>query len=149
MKKSIAMFLMVLLLAGCTNGITTRYAYEYKGESALWTAEFVEKGELVETKQDGKLHFDRSSSQELIVTYKNDLSELSKTNRIIISYETPNTRVNHDTEGPFDSKKFTLESSGSAFNLEPYDHIVVAVSMDGVVQEIELVSISTTKAVTQ
>ncbi len=145
MKKIyiIMIVLLILTAAGCTKKDVTKYNYTYKGENDSWSAVYQTAGTVTFTEKKGKLDKERESNEELLLTYKGELTDLSSVRHMEILYETSTGKekrvTDYETGESIQSKTFSLKSSGkgSAIPIEN-DIIKVTITLDDDVQSFEL-----------
>jgi hypothetical protein len=137
---------VIFCFAGCSEeqlggkNKTVRYQYVYKGGNSAWCAEYRYDGEGRFTEENGHLGFESWSTEELLVLYKNNISELSDVKNLKISYQVDggsgSLEMNSLEDGPMDKiYRFHSSSSGCSFNK---DEPVVTVTLDGRSQSIQL-----------
>ena len=143
--KKLILFMLVLSLAaifliGCSK--TEEIRYEYKGESENWTAIYIVNSIYTIKKVDNKNKYDGKKSTILTLTYKGDISELSKKKHLQYSFksidESGSSEVVFDV--PTKKKVFTHKSqSGDINTLEMADEaIAVRVDLDGAIETFDL-----------
>jgi len=144
--KKIAVVLlaiMLLLLSGSSYKEFTRYNYFYKGESALWTAEYAVTGTGTWTEENNRLHYGNDIKEVLTVTYKNDVSELSGANNLKIEYDVGagggSLNEYYDSNNHLTKRTFKMQGGGKNISVPLKDSIVhVKVTLDNNVQSLEL-----------
>jgi len=148
-KKAVIVLtcLMLVLLIGCAYKEVENYNYLYKGENSSWTAEYSVNGTGTWTKIEGRLHYDNDVKKVFTLTYKGDLSELSKVKHLEIAYETTagsgKLTEDYDSEHPIDQKTFTFQSGGKGSAVGRKDQIIkVTITLDNNIQTIELKNVN-------
>lgn len=144
MKKiiSILMLVVVSLISGCLNREINEYHYTYYGENDSWSAEYKLDATVTFFKKDGVLNVETYKERLLTVTYKDDVSNLSKVKNLIISYNS--STGGGSLEEEFNSKPpteniYTLKSSSTSSAIENADETIqLTINIDGDVQNIEL-----------
>lgn len=131
--SGLALILLFILsfLSGCAD--ITVYNYDYKGESANWTAEYKGFSQTEFYKENGTLHTKWKSDGNLIYTYKGALSELSSVREIDYEFVTGSGRRTFGG-APFD-KKFTVKTSMSG---APEESLNLKIIVDGKAETIIL-----------
>jgi len=144
MKKivSILILVMIVVISGRSNREVSEHHYIYRGEKNLWNAEYKVDATVTFFKIDGVLNVETYKERILTVTYKGDISDLSKVKHLIISYNSSAGGGSLDEE--FDSKPpteniYTLKSSSTGTAIENEEETIqVTINIDGEIQTIEL-----------
>lgn len=134
-KKTTGLVLIVLfnifLVSGCSD--ITVYNYDYKGESANWTAEYKGFSQTEFYKENGTLYTKGKSDGDLTYTYKGALSELSSVREIDYEFETIYGKQTFSS-GPSE-KKFSVVASLSG---APKESVNLKIIVDGKAETIIL-----------
>ena len=145
MKKIAVVLLAIMLLSlsGSSYKEVTRYNYFYKGESALWTAEYAVTGTGTWTEENNRLHYGNDIKEVLTVTYKNDVSELSGVNNLKIEYDYGGSGGSlneyYDSSNPLTKRTIIMRGGGKNISVPLKDSTVqVKVALDNNVQSLEL-----------
>ena len=144
MKKliSIIIIMTILVITGCSKKDIIKHNYTFKGENESWTAEYKINGTQTFIKEDTHTKFESEAQKELLITYKNDISELSSVKHIEISYKsTPSSGkiVEDYTDGNQPKKTYKFQSSSKGAAIENQDDIIeVTVNIDGNIEVFEL-----------
>lgn len=141
---SILMLVVILVIPGCSNREIIEHHYTYFGENDLWRAVYKVDATVTFFKVDGVLNVDTYKECILTVTYKKDISDLSKVKNLIISYDTStgNGSLSQEFDEPPTENIYTLKSRsiGSAIT-NADESIPVTINIDGEIQIIELTNI--------
>lgn len=149
MKKRILSLILIIavMLSGCSSKDdkeVIKHNYEFSGESEHWSANLkYDAKEIYDKKEDGAKTYSNEYNETLVVTYKGELSELSKLKHLEIEYEGKTGGGKHvadydEGEGPI-SLSFTLSGGGKGGALKQEDDIIkVTVNMDGVIESFEI-----------
>lgn len=140
------MCIMLLTITGCrSNKQIDNINYTFKGENEFWAAEYQVKGTCTFSKNFfGKINFDSDLNKTLIVTYKEDISQLSLVKHLEISYdeEAPlkgNMLIEDYNNGSHARKTYTLKSHTAGPAVETgYSIIIVTINIDNQIQTIKL-----------
>lgn len=144
MKKilSILIVVMSLLISGCSNREVNEYHYTYRGENDLWSAECKVDATVEFFKVDNVLNAKSYKEHILTVTYKNDVSDLSKVKKMIISYNTStggSSLTQEFDDKPPTKNTYTLKSRSTTTSIENKGEIIkVDINIDGQIQTLEL-----------
>ncbi|WFR55914.1 hypothetical protein QA584_20160 [Anaerocolumna sp. AGMB13025] len=152
MKKLFFVYIMlsVLVIASCSNKETNEtkqdvvnHNYIFKGESDMWVAEYKVVGTETFTEKDGLLDVETESDNELTVTYKGELANLSSVKHMEISYESSTNSgkmVNdYDKDESITSNTFIMKSGGKNCAIPNENNIIkVIINIDGVEHTLEL-----------
>lgn len=140
-KIKFILFLLLIasLISGCDKD-TTKYVYDYKGESEHWEVYYHENSSLTFWTEDGTLKHDSSSEVSFTAVYKKDLNELDKVRQLEIGYDTglggSSLCENYD-ESPPNRRAFTITSSNGLVANE-VDVIQATLRIDDYTETIEL-----------
>ncbi|WMJ88560.1 hypothetical protein [Anaerocolumna sp. MB42-C2] len=148
MRKVIILLTVIcLMFSGCSNKKDTDKdtkisTYTFKGENELWNVELNINAEETFTEKKGTLSYENNVSKVLTATYQKDLSELSSTKNLMISYKSSvsggTLEENYEDAQPTE-RVFTLSSASSGGAIESADEIIeVNIAIDGTTQTIEL-----------
>ncbi len=127
-RKITGLVLLVLFnisfMSGCAD--ITVYNYDYKGESANWTAEYKGFSQVEYYKENGTLHTKNAADGELIFKYKGELYELSSVKEMDYKF-IHGTRKKTFQNGP-DKKNFI-----DNYNIfgTPKESIDLNITLDG------------------
>lgn len=88
MKKIIIVLFLVALLSACSGEEKQQYHYTFKGEGEYWEAEYVVKGTETWRKKYGITKYSNEDHDELLLTYKGTLEDLSSIESLEYAYET-------------------------------------------------------------
>lgn len=141
---SILILVVILVISGCSNREISEHHYTYRGENNLWSAEYKIDATVTFFKIDDVLNVETYKERMLTVTYKEDISDLSKVKHLIISYNSSTGGGSLDEE--FDSEPpteniYTLKSSSTGSAIENEDETIqVTINIDGEIQTIELMN---------
>ena len=150
--KKIVLFSMILImvwLGGCASS-STEYTYLYQGENELWSAQlrhYVTEKQI--EKQTG-IEDGFEYSELFVLTYKNDISELSSVDRFKFTYAVNNRSTSSETWGPPSHNPMTHKSGHTESKdtdpvnseiLDENDVITVTVEIDGAAQSFDLVCV--------
>ena len=147
MKKICLFFgftiLFVLMAIGCSKKEITNYKYTYAGENEQWDAKYHVNESVEFTNTDNGLDVETEAKNELVITYKGELTDLSSVKHMEISYDSGiegGKRVENYNDGvSITSKIFTLSSGGKNGALHTGDEIItVTITIDGDIQTFEL-----------
>lgn len=150
MKKTsflvLGTLLIMIFISGCSNKNSN--SLTFKGESEDWTAEYKVDNIDISINKDGNNVY--TADKTLTVTYKNDLTDLSKVKMWEISYEVDRlsrsgaqSETRNDNGSPISNKTFVISIGGSIpdYIIEDKDDVIkVSVNIDGKVQNLELKS---------
>ena len=84
MKKLLIGLIALMILTACTD--TTRYNYEFTGESEHWEAKYSYEGIQKWGEDDGQVTYSNKDSGEFILKYKGTIEELSSMRELEYSY---------------------------------------------------------------
>lgn len=141
---SILMLVVILVIPGCSNREIIEHHYTYFGENDLWRAVYKVDATVTFFKVDGVLNVDTYKECILTVTYKKDISDLSKVKNLIISYDTStgNGSLSQEFDEPPTENIYTLKSRSTGSAITNADEsIPVTINIDGEIQIIELTNI--------
>jgi hypothetical protein len=134
--------MLLLIATGCSNKDVVKNNYIYKGENTFWTAVYKVNSIVIFTKKDGKLQSDVTCNTILTITYKKDLSELSKVKNLGLSYASSvrgeKSTTYFDKNNPLDKKTFTFSSNGKGPIEKKDEPIKVTINIDGKIESIVL-----------
>ncbi len=127
-----------------TLSVKDAYSLAFKGESEDWAAEYKVDAIVTATDENGLNLY--TANKSLIVTYKNDLSDLSKVKKWEISCEYIGGSVTQsesrtDKDDPINSNTFVINCGGStnSYSIEKKDDVItVSINIDGSIQKFEL-----------
>lgn len=141
---SILMLMVTLVISGCSNREISEYHYIYRGENDLWSAEYKVDATVTFFKRDDVLNAETYKECMLTVTYKEDISDLSKVKNLIISYTSStgggSLEEEFDSEPPTENV-YTLKSRSTGSAIENEDETIqVTINIDGEIQTIELMN---------
>jgi hypothetical protein len=131
------------MLLGCSSKDKERYDYTFKGENEFWSAELRINGYIEFYEEEGTLKVDSYHDQELITTYKKDLSDLSTIKHIEIGYDggvSSGKMVGDYPDETLNSKTFTMKSGGNGATIREDEIIKVTINIDGEIQTFDLVT---------
>lgn len=77
----------MIILSACS-GEKKHYDLSFKGQGEYWEAEYFFSGTEIWKEIDGKTTYSNKNRDELVLTYKGDLKELSSIKFLEYSYET-------------------------------------------------------------
>lgn len=140
---SILIFIVLLILTGCSNREVINHNYTYKGENEFWTVEYKVTGTGIFNERNNKTEYESNSSKTLTVSYRKNLSDLSSVKYLEISYESSagggKLTENFDKNHPISEKTYMVKSSAIGGAIENKNEIIkVNINMDGKVETIEL-----------
>lgn len=152
MKKLffVNIMLIVFMFTSCSNKETIEtkqdvinHNYTFKAENDMWIAEYKVVGTETFTKNNGVLNVETESNNELSITYKGKLTDLSSIRHMELSYE---SRINsgkmvndYEKDESITSKTFTIKSGGKNCAIpDENDIIKVIINTDGIEHTLEL-----------
>ena len=148
-RKHFLLFLVLFVIitfSGCgskKDKDIIKHSYIYKGENENWTGTYtLDATEVFET-IDGVLTYDNQSNSSVLVTYKGELSKLSKARKVEITYNSSKNSGkivnNYDLNQPIFSKEFKMLSGGRGAALLKEDDIInIEINIDGTIDTFEL-----------
>ena len=87
MGKMLTLLFMVLVLTSCSDE-KIHYDYTFEGEGEYWEADYSFWGTEVWGEKEGTMTYSNDNSEELLLTYKGSLKELSSVKTLEYAYET-------------------------------------------------------------
>lgn len=146
MKKRLLRILpfliIMLLLSGCSNDVK-RYYYDFQGENVNWKAEYIVSTIVTFSENKGVLGVDSESEEIFILTYKGELSDLSKVRLFEYGYESPSdsgkSSAEYANDNQIRTKTFKLSSGSKNGSIPNKDKTyTVTVNIDGRTETFEL-----------
>ncbi len=138
--KFILLLLLIAALIGGCDKETTKYVYDYKGESEYWEVHYHENSRLTFWTEDGTLKHDSTSEVTFTAVYKGNVNELDKVQQLEIGYDTglggSSFCENYSEDGPA-RRAFTITSSNGLVANE-VDVIQATLRIDDYTETIEL-----------
>jgi len=135
----------ILTVSGCDSKDkdVIKHNYTYTGENEHWTGIFTFDATEVFQTIDGVLTYDNQSNSSLTVTYKGELTDLTKVKKVEISYKSSKISGklvnNYDSNQPITSKEFNLLSGGTGSALLDQDEIIkIEMNIDGTIDAFAL-----------
>lgn len=144
MKKLISFIIILTVLAttGCSKKDIVKHNYTFKGENESWTAEYNINGTQTFIKDGDISRVESECQKEFSITYKNNISELSKIKNIKISYKSRISGgeiVEDYNDGTWPEKTYKIQSNSTGGAIESKDDTIeVTVNIDGNIEVFEL-----------
>lgn len=148
MKKILVIMLslVMILIAGCSKKeVNDSYEnnYTFQGENDRWEAKFISEGTVTFTEKNSNTDVKTKENELLTVTYKGELSDLSKVKHLEIEYESDlgkgKLEKNYGEGESISTKTFTLTSSVSGGPIMDENEVIkVTINLDGKEETLEL-----------
>jgi len=125
---------VLLIISGCSNKKVINYNYTFKGENGFWTVEYNVNGKGAPIE---KTSYEGNASEKLTVTFKKNLSELSSSKHLLVSYKCGSSEGEISEYSPKE-KTYTIEPNNSGGITKIDETIKVNINIDDKSQIIEL-----------
>ncbi|WP_078554319.1 hypothetical protein [Bacillus alkalicellulosilyticus] len=136
-----SLFILSMLLIGCSNEEMTNYEYTFIGEGEYWKAEYLYEGTEIWGEEEGGITYSNEDSYVLKITYKGSKEEIQSMENLTFSYDArvnEGSRVMEFTE-PHNDITFEISGGGTGAKVQEADIIKVNVNWDAFEETFELI----------
>ncbi|WP_027963999.1 hypothetical protein [Halalkalibacillus halophilus] len=105
-----SIFIVILLLSGCSNTETTNYEYTFIGEGESWEAEYIYEGTEIWEEEDGVNKYSNEGDSEFKLKYKELEEDVQSIELLEFSYDA-------GAEGGYRSREFDEPPSNATFTI--------------------------------
>jgi len=115
LKKMLTVLFAMIVLTACSDE-EEQYDYTFSGEGEYWEAEYTFSGTEIWKEKDGRTAYSNENTDELVLTYKGSLKELSSVKYLEFSFETSVGSGSSTREFDEPPTKVTYKNMGRTVN---------------------------------
>ncbi|MGO4890644.1 hypothetical protein ACJ2A9_23160 [Anaerobacillus sp. MEB173] len=135
-----SIFIIIIILAACSNEEVTNYEYTFIGEGEFWKAEYIYEGTEIWGEEEGKTTYSNEDSDLFRITYKGSTEDIHSMKKLEYSYDTSGgsaTSVREYDDPPNDTT-FTIKGGGTGMKVKEDEIIRVNIKWDNFEEAFEL-----------
>ncbi|WP_216831486.1 hypothetical protein [Alkalihalobacterium elongatum] len=124
-----SIFIMIMILGGCSNEEVTNYEYTFIGEGEFWEAEYIYKGAEIWGEEEGVTTYSNEANEDFRITYKGSPEDIQTIENLEFSYDARASGGSRSREFDEPPNDITFSTSGRSTGAKVQEDEVIKVNV--------------------